>query len=41
VPTLQDDRYFHPDMVAATDLVRAGALAAGLEGVLPQVETIQ
>ncbi|MGX9720181.1 histidine ammonia-lyase [Stenotrophomonas acidaminiphila] len=41
VPTLQDDRYFHPDMVAATDLVRAGALAAGLEGVLPQVETMQ
>jgi len=41
VPTLQDDRYFHPDMVTATDLVRAGALAAGLEGVLPQVETIQ
>ncbi|WP_433851643.1 histidine ammonia-lyase [Stenotrophomonas nitritireducens] len=41
VPTLQDDRYFHPDMVAATDLVRSGALAAGLEGVLPQVETIQ
>lgn len=41
VPTLQDDRYFHPDMVAATALVRAGALARGLEGVLPQVETMQ
>ncbi|MCH1908275.1 histidine ammonia-lyase [Stenotrophomonas sp. Y6] len=41
VPTLQDDRYFHPDMVAATALVRTGALARGLEGVLPQVETMQ
>ncbi|AUZ55148.1 histidine ammonia-lyase [Stenotrophomonas acidaminiphila] len=41
VPTLQDDRYFHPDMVVATALVRAGALARGLEGVLPQVETMQ
>ncbi|HAI45728.1 MAG TPA: histidine ammonia-lyase, partial [Stenotrophomonas sp.] len=30
VPTLQDDRYFHPDMVAATALVRSGALAEGL-----------
>ncbi len=27
VPTLQDDRYFHPDMIAATRLVREGALA--------------
>jgi len=41
VPTLQDDRYFHPDMVAATALVRDGALARGLEEVLPQVETMQ
>ena len=38
VPTLQDDRYFHPDMVAATALVRSGALATGLHGVLPHVE---
>jgi len=41
VPTLQDDRYFHPDMVAATDLVRSGALLrhlahAALPGVEPQ-----
>ncbi len=40
VPTLQDDRYFHPDMVAATALVRDGALARGLESVLPQVEVL-
>ncbi|KQN94629.1 MULTISPECIES: histidine ammonia-lyase [Stenotrophomonas] len=40
VPTLQDDRYFHPDMVAATALVRDGALARGLESVLPQVEAL-
>jgi len=38
VPTLQDDRYFHPDMVIATGLVRSGALAVGLHSVLPQVE---
>jgi histidine ammonia-lyase len=38
VPTLQDDRYFHPDMVVATSLVRSGALARGLEAVLPTVE---
>lgn len=27
VPALGVDRYFHPDMVAATNLVREGALA--------------
>ncbi len=27
VPTLEDDRYFHPDMEAAAHLVRRGALA--------------
>ena len=27
VPTLVDDRYFHPDMAAATRLIRDGALA--------------
>ncbi|RZZ81903.1 histidine ammonia-lyase [Pseudoxanthomonas winnipegensis] len=34
VPTLQEDRYFHPDMVAATELVRGGALveAVGADG---------
>ena len=40
VPTLEEDRYFHPDMVAATDLVRSGALAAGLADVLPNVEPV-
>lgn len=38
VPTLQDDRYFHPDMIAATDLVRSGALAASVGMALPGVE---
>ncbi len=38
VPTLDDDRYFHPDMLAATDLVRQGALAQGLVDVLPGVD---
>jgi histidine ammonia-lyase len=28
VPTLDQDRYFHPDMVAATQLVTSGAVAA-------------
>jgi histidine ammonia-lyase len=35
VPALQDDRYFHPDMLAATALVRAGALAAAVDVSLP------
>ena len=38
VPTLEEDRYFHPDMVAATNLVRSGALAQGLAELLPTVE---
>ncbi len=35
VPKLAEDRYFHPDMIAATGLIRSGALAAlaGLPGV--------
>lgn len=35
VPTLVEDRYFHPDMAAATRLIRVGALAgvAGLPGL--------
>lgn len=28
VPTLEDDRHFHPDIEAATAMIRAGALAA-------------
>ncbi|MEN4950255.1 MULTISPECIES: histidine ammonia-lyase [Stenotrophomonas] len=40
VPTLEDDRYFHPDMVAATDLVRSGVLAAGLDDILPPLEPL-
>ncbi|MBN6110423.1 histidine ammonia-lyase [Xanthomonas bonasiae] len=35
VPALQDDRYFHPDMLAATALVRDGALAAAVDVSLP------
>lgn len=35
VPTLQDDRYFHPDMVAATTLVRSGALSRAVGHALP------
>ena len=38
VPTLEEDRYFHPDMVTATNLVRSGALAQGLTDLLPTVE---
>ena len=36
VPQLAEDRYFHPDMAAATGLIRSGALAelAGLPGVV-------
>ncbi|MCC4596937.1 histidine ammonia-lyase [Xanthomonas campestris pv. phormiicola] len=35
VPTLQDDRYFHPDMLAATALVRDGTLAEAVDVSLP------
>lgn len=38
VPTLQDDRYFHPDMVTATGLVRSGALTARVTVALPGVD---
>lgn len=38
VPTLQDDRYFHPDMLAASALVRSGALAQAVAIALPGVE---
>jgi histidine ammonia-lyase len=30
VPRLEDDRHFHPDIVAASELVRSGAVIAGL-----------
>ncbi len=33
VPTLKDDRYFHPDMAAAATLVRRGALARATGGL--------
>jgi len=38
IPALDEDRYFHPDIVAATELVRSGSLLEGLEQILPQVE---
>ncbi len=37
VPRLDDDRYLHPDLLAATALVREGALIAGLETPLPSI----
>ncbi len=37
VPRLDEDRYFHPDMEAATALVRSGALAASVGLPLPGV----
>ena len=38
VPTLQDDRYFHPDLLAATQLVRSGELARSVGIGLPGLE---
>ena len=38
VPVLQEDRYFHPDMLAATDLVRSGELVRSIGIALPGVE---
>ncbi|WP_232495410.1 histidine ammonia-lyase [Novosphingobium kaempferiae] len=37
VPTLDDDRHFHPDMEAANLLVRSGALLASAGDALPGV----
>ncbi|MGH6697002.1 histidine ammonia-lyase [Sphingopyxis sp.] len=37
VPTLEDDRHFHPDMEAATALVRSGSLAAAVPATLPGI----
>ncbi len=34
----RDDRYFHPDMLAASALVRSGALAQAVAIALPGVE---
>jgi len=38
VPGLDHDRYLAPDIAAAADLVRSGALAAAAEVDLPDVE---
>jgi len=35
VPTLSDDRHFHPDLEAANDLIRSGALVAAIARPLP------
>ncbi|MFN4357157.1 histidine ammonia-lyase [Sphingopyxis alaskensis] len=37
VPTLDDDRHFHPDMEAATALIRSGSLVAAVRASLPGV----
>jgi histidine ammonia-lyase len=38
VPRLDRDRYLAPDIAAAADLVRAGALAAAADLDLPGIE---
>jgi histidine ammonia-lyase len=38
VPHLEDDRYLAPDIAAAADLVRSGALAAAADADLPDFE---
>jgi len=37
VPALAEDRYLHPDLMAATELVRSGALAQSVGAELPSV----
>jgi histidine ammonia-lyase len=40
VPRLEDDRFFHPDIAAATRLVRSGAVIDAVgEAVLPGLES--
>ncbi len=41
VPRLEDDRFFHPDIAAATRLVRDGAVIEAVgEAVLPGLEKL-
>jgi histidine ammonia-lyase len=37
VPHLQDDRFLAPDIAAAADLVRSGALVAATGAALPEL----
>ena len=37
VPHLQDDRFLAPDIAAAVDLVRSGALVAATGAALPEL----
>jgi histidine ammonia-lyase len=37
VPHLENDRHFHPDIAAATHLIRSGAIAAIAKDTLPAV----
>src|SRR3546814_383435 len=37
VPALEDDRHFHPDMEAATALIRSGSLVAAVPASLPGI----
>ncbi len=37
VPTLEDDRHFHPDMEAANHIVRSGALIEAVRTALPGI----
>jgi histidine ammonia-lyase len=37
VPTLENDRHFHPDMAAATALVRSGRLVEAAGAALPGI----
>jgi histidine ammonia-lyase len=40
VPRLEDDRYFHPDILAATNLARSGAIIDAVgDAVLPRLES--
>ena len=40
VPHLDNDRYLHPDLSAATALVREGTLVVGLETPLPSISEV-
>jgi histidine ammonia-lyase len=40
VPRLEQDRYLAPDIAAAADLVRSGALAAAADAGLPSFEGV-
>jgi histidine ammonia-lyase len=37
IPHLEEDRYLHPEIAAATEMIRSGEVAAIAAGMLPGI----